>query len=174
MGFVVVTPSMAAPIEGAKRWAYLARQKTIRIVSLNEDGTPVLTASWYVAKDEAIHVPVESTSPHAANFDAGRAVAAIVDSGDELTTLVEVRIRGKARKVTDAKLFDALEDAVFEKYFHVGHPYADAYFQLGRAAGRTYYTLVAEEIVSTDARETATPTAVEARRMPSKMTDRRL
>lgn len=174
MGFVVVTPSMAAPLEGAKRWAYLARQPKMRIVSMNEDGTPFLSATWYVVHDETLYLPVDAGSGHAANFDAGRAVAAVVDSGDELTTLVEVRIRGKARAVENAKLIDALENEVFQKYFHVGHPYADPYFQLGRASARKYYALVADEMIAVDARETSTATAVESRLMPRSMKDRRL
>jgi len=174
MGFVVVTPSMAAPLEGPKRWAYLAREKTIRVASLNESGSIHLSSMWYVVRNETIYIPVDGPGEHAANFEAKRAITALVDSGDEYTTACSVRIEGTAAPVSDSALFEELQNLVFEKYFYPGHPYSDPYFQLGQTVGRKYYALVPSEIVAVDMRETASPPAVESHLLPKSATDRRI
>jgi len=174
MGFVVVTPSMAAPLEGRKRWAYLAREKSIRLATLNENGTIHISSMWYVVRNDTIYIPVDGPSEHAVNFETKRAVSALVDSGDEYTTVCSVRIEGSAVAVKDPALFEALQDLVFDKYFYVGHPYSDPYFQFGHTVGRKYYALVPDEIVAVDSRETASPPAVESRLLPKSATDRRI
>jgi len=165
---------MAAPLEGRKRWAYLAREKNIRIASLNENGTIHISSAWYVVRDETVYIPIDGPSEHAVNFEAKRAVSAMVDSGDEYTTMCSVRIQGSVSLVKDPALFESLQDLVFQKYFYPGHPYSDPYFQLGQTSGRKYYALVPEEIVAVDARETASPPAVESHLLPKSATDRRI
>jgi hypothetical protein len=173
MGFVVVTPSMAAPLDGEKRWAYLAREKMIRIATTNDDGTMDVSSSWYVVRDRTIYVPVDPGTD-GVSFTEKKPIAALVDSGDEYVSVARVRIRGTAKPVEDPKLFDELEELVFEKYFHAGHPYAEPYFQLGLGAGRKYWALVPETIVGWDFRETAAPQAVESHLLPKSATDRRI
>jgi len=172
--FVEVTASMAAPLRGKKRWAYLERQRTIRLATTNEDGSIYLSSLWYVVRDEVIYLPVDAAGPHARNMDAGRTLAGLVDTGDEYATVAGVRIFGTATRVDDQALYGALQDMVFEKYFYVGHPYAEPYFQFGRAAGRQYYALQPSKMIGWDSRETAPPNVVELRELPEHVNDRRL
>jgi len=172
--FVEVNASMAAPLRGKKRWAYLERQKTIRLATTNEDGSIYLSSLWYVVRDETIYLPVDAAGRHGVNFEAQRNFSALVDSGDEFTTVAGVRIYGTTSKVDDPALFDALQDLVFEKYFYVGHPYAEPYFQFGQTVGRKYYALTPEKMIGWDSREVAAPQAVESRLLPDFVTDRRI
>ena len=172
--FVEVTASMAAPLRGEKRWAYLTRARTIRVATTCEDGSIHLSPLWFVVHEKTIYVPIDVAGRHAVNFDAGRPMAALVDSGEEYATVMGVRIVGKMERVEDPKLFERLQQLLFDKYFYVGHPYADPCFQFGNAVGRKYYALRAEKMVGWDSRETTTPQVTESHVLPDFVTDRRL
>lgn len=174
MAVTTVTASMTAPLRGAKRWAYLARAKTIRVASANEDTSIYLSPLWFVVDEERIYIPVDAASRHGANFEAGRPLAALVDSGDEYATVSGVRILGEMKLVDDRELVDRLQTMLFEKYFHVGHPYAEAYFEFGEAAGRRFFELVPEKMIGWDSRETTMPQVPEARVLPEFVRDRLL
>lgn len=168
----MATASQTNPLRGEKRWAYLTRQKTIRVASTNEDGSIYLSPLWFVIDDKKIYLPLDAGSRHGANAEAERAVAAVVDAGDEYTTVSGVRILGSLRATSDTTLVDRLQDMVFEKYFHVGHPYAEQYFEFGEFAGRRYFELVADKMIGWDSRETTMPAVPEARVLPDFVKDR--
>jgi hypothetical protein len=172
----VNTPSASttAPLRGDKRWAYLNRAKTIRVATTNEDGTIYLSPLWLVIHEKKIYIPVDAASRHGANFEAGRPLSALVDAGDEYATVSGVRILGKMDPVDDAALIERLQDMLFEKYFHVGHPYAEAYFEFGEVAGRRFYQLVPDKLIGWDSRETTMPQVPEARVLPEFVGDRLL
>ncbi len=169
-----ITASMLAPLRGDKRWAYLSRARTIRVATTSEDGSIYLSPLWMVVHEQKLYIPVDAASRHAANFEAGRPLAALVDSGDEYATVSGVRILGSMAVVEDAELVARLQDMVFEKYFHVGHPYAEAYFEFGDWAGRRYFELAPEKMIGWDSRETTMPQVPEARSLPGHVVDRRL
>lgn len=169
-----VTASMLAPLRGKKRWAYLARAKTIRVATVDDDGGIYLSPLWFVVDDERLYLPVDAASRQAANFATDRQLAALVDAGDEYATVSGVRILGKAVPVDDEPLVQRLQELVFDKYFHVGHPYAEPYFEFGEAAGRRYFELVPDKMIGWDSRERTTPQVPEARTLPSIVQDRRL
>ena len=169
---MAVTASMTNPLRGAKRWAYLTRQKTIRIASTGEDGVIYLTPLWFVVDDEKIYLPIDAGSKHGANAAAGRGVAGLVDAGDEFVTVSGVRILGTLVHAPDADLVERLQALVFEKYFYVGHPYAEQYFEFGVFAGRRYFELVPDKMIGWDQRETAMPALPEARVLPDVVQDR--
>ena len=170
--FVEVTASMAAPLRGKKRWAYLERQKTIRLATTSEDGSIYLSSLWYVIQDETIYLPVDAAGKHGINFKSDRNLAALVDSGDEFSTVAGVRIFGTISEIDDPTLFDTLQDLVFEKYFYAGHPYAEPYFAFGNAVGRKYYALSPTKMIGWDSREISPPQVVEANLLPDTATDR--
>lgn len=172
--FVEVNASMAAPLRGRKRWAYLERQWAIRLATTNEDGTIYLSSVWYVIRDETIYLPFDAASRHGVNIAAGRELAGLVDSGDEYASVAGVRIFGNATKVDDEKLYDTLQDMIFDKYFYEGHPYAEPYFAFGNAVGRVFYALKPTKMIGWDSRENAAPVVVEKRTLPDHVTDRRL
>ncbi len=168
------TASQTAPLRGKKRWAYLTRARTMRFASTNEDGSIYLAPLWFVVRDEHIYVPVDAASRHGKNFEAGRPLAALVDGGDEYATVHGVRILGSMQPLDDDALQAELQDLVFEKYFHVGHPYAEQYFEFGEFAGRRYYELVVDKMIGWDSRETTMPQVPEKRVLPDFVADRRI
>ncbi len=168
------TPSTFMPLRGEKRWAYLSRQKTIRIATVSDDGSIYLSPLWYVILDKKILLPIDAAGKQAQNFEAGRPLTALVDSGEEYATVHGVRIHGSARAVTDAKILARVDDLLFEKYFYVGHPYAESYFNFGNAAGRKVFELVPEKMIGWDMREIALPQVPEANVLPEFVSDRRL
>jgi hypothetical protein len=172
MALTTVTASMAAPLRGEKRWAYLSRAKTIRFATTNEDGSIYLSPLWLVVEDQRIYIPVDAASRHGANFEAGRPLSALVDSGDEYATVSGVRILGHMQVVDDPELIERCQSLLFEKYFHVGHPYADAYFEFGEVAGRRFYELIPEKMIGWDSRETTMPQVPETRVLPEFVGDR--
>ena len=174
MAVTKITASMLAPLRGDKRWAYLTRAKTIRFASANEDGSIYLSPLWLVVHEQKIFIPVDAASRHGANFEAQRPLSALVDTGDEYATVSGVRILGKMKVVEDATLVEHLQGMVYEKYFYVGHPYADAYFEFGEWAGRRYFELVPDKMIGWDSRETTMPQVPETRVLPAHIGDRRL
>lgn len=174
MAVTTITASMLQPLRGKKRWAYLARARTIRVATTNEDGSIYLSPLWMVVHEERVYIPVDAASRHAANFEAGRPLAALVDAGDEYATVSGVRIIGSMELVEDATLVEHLQNLVFEKYFGTGHPYADSYFEFGEWAGRQYFELVPEKMIGWDMREITTTAVPETRALPAHVGDRRL
>lgn len=174
MTMAKVTASMTAPLRGDKRWAYLARQRSIRVASLNADGTIYLSPLWYVIEGNRIFLPIDAGSQHGLNADEGRAISALIDTGDEFATVSGVRFIGSLVETNDDALIERLQNLVFEKYFHVGHPYAEQYFEFGTFAGRRYLELVPAKTIGWDSRETTMPAVPEARVLPDIVTDRPL
>lgn len=169
-----ITASTLMPLRGDKRWAYLSRAKTIRVATLNEDGSIYLSPLWLVVLDRRIYIPVDAASRHGANFEAGRALSALVDGGDEYATVSGVRILGRMHKVDDVGLAGRLAELVLDKYFYPGHPYAQSYLEFGEVAGRTYYELVPDRLIGWDMREVNTLAMPEARELPEHIKDRRV
>ena len=169
-----VTASVVAPLRGKKRWAYLDRARTIRVATTNDDGSIYLSPLWLVVHDEVIYLPIDAGGRHAVNLEAGRPMSSLVDAGDEFATVAGVRIIGSAHPVEDPELFERLQSLVFEKYFHVGHPYATAYFEFGEWAGRRYWAVDPEKMIGWDSRETTMPQVPESRVLPDFVADRPL
>lgn len=169
---MAVTASTWQPLRGDKRWAYLARAKTIRVATANDDGSIYLSPLWLVVHDKKVYIPIDAASKHAANFTAGRALSALVDQGEEYATVSGVRITGSMAKVTDPALAETLGQLVFDKYFHVGHPYAEQYGEFGQVAGRTYYELVPDRMIGWDMREINVIAMPETRVLPAHVKDR--
>lgn len=169
---MAVTASTWQPLRGDKRWAYLARARTIRVATANEDGTIYLSPLWLVVHDKKLYIPIDAASRHAANFAAGRALSALVDQGEEYATVSGVRITGTMQEVTDPALVETLAQLVFDKYFHIGHPYAEQYLEFGEVAGRSYYELVPDKMIGWDMREISTLAMPESRTLPDHVMDR--
>jgi nitroimidazol reductase NimA-like FMN-containing flavoprotein (pyridoxamine 5'-phosphate oxidase superfamily) len=159
-------------MKGAKRWGYITRQKTIRLATTNEDGSIYLSPLWFVVHDKRIYLPLDAGSRHATNSAAGRALAAVIDSGDEYATVHGIRFTGSLKPVEDKGFYDTAMGMIFEKYFYDGHPYAEAYFQFGLASGRQIVELVTKKAIGWDMREISVPAMPEARVLPEFVTDR--
>ncbi|CAB4858663.1 unannotated protein [freshwater metagenome] len=174
MAVTQITASMLAPLRGDKRWAYIERQKTIRVVTIDEDGSPYLSPLWFVVDEQRIFLPLDAGGRHAKNAEAGRPFSALVDTGDEFTTVAGVRMLGTLKATDDPTLIERLSEKVFDKYFHVGHPFAEGYMEFGNFAGRRWLEIIVDKMIGWDQRETSTSASYEARVLPSHIGDRLL
>jgi hypothetical protein len=161
-------------MKGAKRWAYIARQNTVRVATINDDGSIYLSPIWYVVKEQRIFLPLDAGSKHASNAAARGHMSAVIDSGDEYATVHGISIRGTLKPVDNRVLIDEVMALVFDKYFYDGHPYAESYFQFGKAAGRLILELIPQKWGGWDMRETSLPTVPESRVLPAFVKDRRV
>jgi nitroimidazol reductase NimA-like FMN-containing flavoprotein (pyridoxamine 5'-phosphate oxidase superfamily) len=171
---IIPTPKTTVPLHGDKRWAYLSRQKTIRLATTDEDGSIYLSPLWFVVDNKKLFLPIDAAGRHGRNGEAGRPLAALVDDGEEFSTVTGVRIVGRMVRIDDTAQRDRLNSLLSEKYFALGHPYKDVYFEMGVAAGRKFYELVPEKIVGWDAREISVPPGPESRVLPDFVKDRLL
>ncbi|MGU3438136.1 pyridoxamine 5'-phosphate oxidase family protein [Actinomycetes bacterium M1A6_2h] len=154
-----------------KQWAFLERARTMRVASLNDDGSIELSSAWFVVDARRLFVVCDGGS-HPSNFDAGRVFSAVVDEGDEFHTLHGVSMKGRIESVTDPQLLDKMPDLLFEKYFHTGHPQSESYFEYGEWAGRRYFEIVPLAMAGWDAREQTQLHGRERRRFPLVLPDR--
>ena len=168
------TASTFMPLRGAKRWAYLDRQKILRLSSVDDDGSVYASPIYYVVHGKRILLPVDAAARHAKNAAAGRKVTGLVDSGDEYATVHGVRIYGDLKEITDTDLISKVDGMVFEKYFYEGHPYAESYFQYRVASGGRVFELEIDKMIGWDMREIALPAVPEARVLPEWVGDRLL
>ncbi len=168
---IVGTPaSTTNPLKGEKRWSYLARAKTIRVASQNEDGSIYLTPIWFVVDNERIFLSLDAGGRHGKNAD--RPVAALVDTGEEYVMVAGVRIMGRLVPLDDPEEQARLEQKLIDKHFHFGHPHAEQFAEFGEFAGRRFYELQCDRMIGWDSRETTMPQIPEARSLPQHVGDR--
>src|ERR1700691_3339370 len=113
---IAPTPKTKIPLYGAKRWAYLARQKMIRLATTEDDGSIYLSPLWFIVDNKKIFLPIDAAGRHGRNGAAGRPLAALVDDGDEFSTVTGVRIVGRMVRVEDKAVSDRLNSMLFDKY----------------------------------------------------------
>jgi nitroimidazol reductase NimA-like FMN-containing flavoprotein (pyridoxamine 5'-phosphate oxidase superfamily) len=164
----IPTTSAAAPLRGKKRWAFLERQKTIRVATVIGDNAIHVSPLWYVVKDEVIYLPFDAARKHRHRdaIDNGGKLSAVVDAGDEFATVHGVMLEGTARRVEDPELHAALDELVLEKYFYTGHPYLEDYINMGKYYGRIWYAIEPTREVGWDLRVGAVLGGLEARTLP--------
>jgi hypothetical protein len=163
-----VTLGELAPLDGAKRWAFLEKAAKLRLASALPGGPINVSPSWFVVVDDTVYVPLDPTvgdpiqtitpdSRHIDVIDAGGRVTALIDEGDEISNVRAVQLEGTSERVVDDKLVDELLDLVAEKYFHVGHPHLEYYFSAGAVAARHWYRIVPDRVDGWDMRELPQP-----------------
>ncbi|MED5804011.1 hypothetical protein VX037_23595 [Gordonia sp. Z-3] len=159
-----ITLGELAPLEGVKRWAFAEKARRIRIASAIPGGAIHVSSAWFVVVGDAVYVPLDptvgdpgqTTTPdhrHIEIIDAGGAVSALIDEGDEVSNFRAVQLEGSAEAVHDVDLIDELSDVIAEKYFYVGHPDLEYYFSAGNLAARRWYRIVADRVDGWDMRE---------------------
>ncbi|MEA2379497.1 MAG: hypothetical protein QOK00_1121 [Thermoleophilaceae bacterium] len=159
--------STIAPLRGAKRWAFLERQRTIRVASSSDGGPIYLNPLWYVVKEREIYIPLDQASGHTKNVDAGGRLTAVVDAGDEFGTAHGLMIEGQFELIEDEAFGEELNEMCLDKYFYTGHPYRQQYIDFGHCYGRTWHRLAITRTVSWDIRECSPMAARERRTLPA-------
>lgn len=159
--------STIAPLRGDKRWAFLERQRTIRVATASPGGAIYVNPLWYVVKDRTIYLPMDQASKHLANIEAGGQLSAVVDAGDEFATAHGLMIEGGVELVEDVELSEELNEMSLEKYFYVGHPYRQQYIDFGNTYDRSWWRLLIDGTISWDIRECSPMATREKRFLPT-------
>jgi nitroimidazol reductase NimA-like FMN-containing flavoprotein (pyridoxamine 5'-phosphate oxidase superfamily) len=163
---MAIRQSTAAPMKGAKRWAFLERARTIRVASQAGEGRIYVSPLWYVVKDRKIYIALDQAGRHARNVSEGGQLSAVVDQGDEFATAHGVTMEGTAVAVEDEDFTEELHQLVLAKYFYDGHPYLEEYIDFGRYYTRKFYEILPERTIGWDSREGAVISALEKRYFP--------
>jgi nitroimidazol reductase NimA-like FMN-containing flavoprotein (pyridoxamine 5'-phosphate oxidase superfamily) len=163
---MAIRQSTAAPLRGAKRWAFLERATTIRVASQAGEGRIYVSPLWYVVRDRKIYIALDQAGRHARNVQEGGRLSAVVDQGDEFATAHGVEMEGTAVPVEDDDFTEELHQMMLSKYFYEGHPYLEEYIDLGRYYTRKFYEIVPERTIGWDSREGALIATLEQRYLP--------
>jgi hypothetical protein len=159
--------STIAPLRGAKRWAFLERQRTVRLASSSNGGAIYVNPLWYVVKERTLYIPLDQASHHMNNTLADGQLTAVVDAGDEFGTAHGVMMEGRLERVDDEALSEELNVMSLDKYFYTGHPYRQQYIDFGHCYGRTWWRLEISRTVSWDIRECSPMSTREKRFLPA-------
>jgi hypothetical protein len=159
--------SSAAPMRGAKRWAFIERGHTIHVASQSGDDTIYVSPLWYVVQDRRIFIPLDQASRHGKNIAAGGLLSAVVDKGEEIGYVRGVNMEGTGQIVEDAAFADELQEMVLQKYFYKGDPYLEDYVNFGKYYGRRFYEIVVTKIYGWDLREAGILATPERHTLPA-------
>ena len=100
--------------------AFLDGQRTLVLVTLRSDGSPVAHALWFVRLDDALYVNTRRNSLKSRHIARDSRVCALVEAGESYFDLQGVRIEGRCGLVTDAQEIRRLQVAMAEKDRRLG------------------------------------------------------
>jgi PPOX class probable F420-dependent enzyme len=99
---------------------FLRDQRTLVLVTLRRDGSPVAHPLWFVALDGALYVDTRADSLKAANARRDPRVCAVVESGERYFELRGVRVEGRCSAVVDEGELSRVRAARAEKDQRIG------------------------------------------------------
>lgn len=100
--------------------AFLQAERTLLLVTLRPDGSPMAHALWFAKLGEALYVNTRSDSLKLKNIEGDPRVCAIVEAGEEYRELRGVRVEGRCQEVTDPEEAARVQAAQAEKGERIG------------------------------------------------------
>ena len=100
--------------------AFLDSQRTLLLVTLRPDGSPVAHPMWFARVGDAVYVNTRRDSLKWKNASRDPRVCAVVEAGESYFELRGVRIEGHAESVSDPAEIARVEEAQAEKEGRVG------------------------------------------------------
>lgn len=100
--------------------AFLDRQRTLVLVTLRPDGSPVAHPLWFTRLGKLLYVNTRSDSLKWKNAVRDPRVCAVVEAGETYFALRGVRIEGRAERVGDPAEIARVEEAQAEKERGIG------------------------------------------------------
>ncbi len=99
---------------------FLDGQRTLVLVTLRADGTPVAHPLWFARVGDALYVNTRSDSLKWRNASREPRVCVVVEAGESYLELRGVRIEGRCERVTDPEEIARLEEAQAAKDERIG------------------------------------------------------
>jgi len=81
--------------------AFLDSQRTLILVTLRKDGSPVAHPMWFAKLGDALYINTQRKSLKARNVSHDMRVCAVVEDGESYFELRGVRVEGPCEEVTD-------------------------------------------------------------------------
>jgi nitroimidazol reductase NimA-like FMN-containing flavoprotein (pyridoxamine 5'-phosphate oxidase superfamily) len=100
--------------------AFLDTQRTLVLVTLRRDGSPVAHALWFARVGTNLYVDTQSDSFKIRNCARDNRVCAVVESGERYFELRGVRIEGRCRRVEDPEELEIVRTAQEAKASRIG------------------------------------------------------
>ena len=100
--------------------AFLQNERTLILVSLRPDGTPVAHPLWFAKVGDAVYVNTRSDSLKFKNVEADPRVCAVVETGERYFDLRGVRIEGRCAPVENDDEMARVQEALAEKDRRIG------------------------------------------------------
>lgn len=126
---------------------YLKEERTIRLATASQDGTPQVVPLWFVWMDGVVFMNSTVGNVTVRNLERSPAAAGVVDDGPTYEELRGVILRGKVEWAADDPRLEEVKRTWSEKYMGGGPvPY-------DRWKGRLWFRLEPQEISSWDFRK---------------------
>jgi nitroimidazol reductase NimA-like FMN-containing flavoprotein (pyridoxamine 5'-phosphate oxidase superfamily) len=99
---------------------FLQGERTLILVTLRRDGSPLAHPLWFVAEGGALYVDTRADGLVAANARRDPRVCAVVESGESYFELRGVRVEGRCSRVDDEDEIARVRAARAEKDRRIG------------------------------------------------------
>jgi PPOX class probable F420-dependent enzyme len=99
---------------------FLASQRTLVLVTLRPDGSPVAHALWFTRLGRSLYVNTRRDSLKHRNIVRDPRVCALVEAGEAYFELRGVRVEGRCERVEDSAEIGRVEAAQAEKQARIG------------------------------------------------------
>jgi PPOX class probable F420-dependent enzyme len=100
--------------------AFLDAQRTLVLVTLRPDGSPVAHPLWFTALGDAVYVDTRRDSLKLRNLERDARVCAVVEAGESYFELRGVRIEGRCAAVDDPQEIARVQAAQADKQARLG------------------------------------------------------
>jgi len=100
--------------------AFLDTQRTLVLVTLRPDGSPVAHPLWFAKLADALYVNTRRESLKNRNVSGDARVCAVVEAGDSYFELRGVRVEGRCEPVEDPEEIARVQAAQAEKDRRIG------------------------------------------------------
>jgi PPOX class probable F420-dependent enzyme len=100
--------------------AFLESQRTLVLVTLRRDGSPVAHPMWFAKLGDAVYVNTRQDSLKCKNVSRDPRVCAVVEAGEAYLELRGVRIEGRCQRVGDPDEVARVAAAQAEKERRIG------------------------------------------------------
>ena len=130
-----------------ERDVFLRSQRTARVATSDENGSPHVVPLWYVWHEGTLFLNSTLGNPTVDNMVRSGRAAAVIDDGDEYETLRGVTLSGRIEQAEEDPRLPRVERAWSEKYLGGDD------VQYRRWRNRVWLRLVPERVASWDFRK---------------------
>ncbi len=101
--------------------AFLESQRTLVLVTLRPDGSPVAHPMWFTKLGKSLYVDTRSDSLKCRNVARDARVCAVVEAGESYFELRGVRVEGRCERIGDPEEIARVQVAQAEKSLRIGN-----------------------------------------------------